>query len=774
MERVPAAPSGRIETVGDTFFDDAPLLVAYAGLDGHLTALGGPWTALLGWSNHELTTRPFIEFVHPEDIGGTIAEMVSLNEGRRTVAFRNRYRTKRGTWTWLQWYARPTDDGRIAAIAVDVTEHVAKEHELDRRRRLFEIVATYQQRALIEGTAVAGLEPALAAVCEVIGATSATVVTLETSPEGTRELVGLAASGDDGFCPPGERRAVIEGIERADGRTPTMLEATSVVARFGRPIITSWTDGRVTRADRELLAIPLARDQAVGIVTFTRDTGSFSISDIEVLTPLLGAFATAIERDRTRAVEARMAAEVGRLSSMLGTMLERSEFLVLVTDASGRIELLNEAATRTLGGRAAVDERWPIDRLLAPGATHGSLAASLATFEGGATDSEWTFVDRTGRTIDVVITASAVFAADGTLRGWMLIGRTAEDHLRAERDRLERVRLGAQVELLQRREQQLAALADATQYVVASHTHREALDVIEHFLPSAFGAGRARLMRVAGVERSDQPEDPMVLRDVDCWAIRTGRTFRSEPGASVRCSHVEPHARAICAPLGDGVTSTGVIVLHPDGDADAITVTASEALLDDVARQLSNAMANLRLRRALEEQAFRDPLTGVGNRRAADEALTTALARTRSHGEPFAVVMVDLDKFKAVNDEHGHDVGDEVLVRFAEFLRQHTREDDRVARIGGEEFLLVLRDIPRSALERTLEALRRGVAELSVHPGLRLTASFGGVHTMTAETTAEDLVAAADDLMYAAKHGGRDRVEVADFEPASSHDRSTT
>jgi diguanylate cyclase (GGDEF)-like protein len=302
--------------------------------------------------------------------------------------------------------------------------------------------------------------------------------------------------------------------------------------------------------------------------------------------------------------------------------------------------------------------------------------------------------------------------------------------------------------------------------------HREALDVIEHFLPSAFGTGRAALLRVAGVERIDQPEDPMVLRPGDCWAVRTGRTFRSEPGASVRCSHVEPDARAICAPLGDGVTSTGVVVLHQDPAADPAEVAAADALLDDVARQLSNSLANLRLRRALEEQAFRDPLTGVGNRRAADQALTTALARARSHGEPFAVVMVDLDQFKAVNDAHGHDVGDEVLVRFADFLRQHTREEDRVARIGGEEFLIILRDIPRAALERTLDALRRGVAELSVRPGLRLTASFGGVHTTTGDTSAEDLVAAADDLMYAAKHGGRDRVENADFDAAPAHDPS--
>ena len=195
MERVPVARSDRTEDIAATFFGDAPVLIAHASLDGMLTEIGGPWTDLLGWSERELTTRPFIEFVHPEDIGGTIAEMVALNEGRRTVAFRNRYRTKRGTWVWLQWYSGPTDDGRIAAVAVDVTGTVAKEQELERRRRIFEIVTTYQQVALSEGTAVAGLEAALDAAREVIGATAATVLTLETSDRGTRSLVASSIVG---------------------------------------------------------------------------------------------------------------------------------------------------------------------------------------------------------------------------------------------------------------------------------------------------------------------------------------------------------------------------------------------------------------------------------------------------------------------------------------------------------------------------------------------------------------------------------------------------
>lgn len=759
MERVPAMADGHVEHGEPGFFADAPVLIAYASLDGRLTRIGGPWTELLGWSEEDLTSRPFIEFVHPDDIGATVAEMVALNEGRATVAFRNRYRTRRGTWVWLQWHARPTAHGEISAVATDVTGVVGHEQELDRRRRIFETVAAYQERVFASGRATAGLDEAIRAAALAVGATSAAVLALITAPNGERFLEGLAEHGDHPLGAPGTRHPIMEGFDAVGPQAPTMLEAASIVTRHGRPIITTCSDGRVTRPTQELLAMPLTRNRANGIVLFGRDTGSFTITDIEVLTPLLAAFAAAIERDRTEAHETEITAEVTRLSSMLGTMLEHSEFTVIVVDADGRIERMNDTAARTLGGRAAVDEGWPLDRLLAPGVAHGSLIAHLATYEGAGRETGWTFVDRTGRSVELVISGSPIFTTDGSLRGWILIGRPAEEREQAEQERLERAGLNAQIGLLRRRERQLSALTEATQYVVASHTHREALDVIDHFLPEAFGPGAASLLRVHGSERVGQRPDPTALHPNDCWSIRTGHAFHSVVGARTRCPHLDPETDAVCAPIGDGQHWTGVIVLR-NGATSSIDDTAAAVLLDDVARQISNALANLRLRRALEEQTFRDPLTGIGNRRAAEEALATAISRCRSHHEPFAVAMVDLDNFKAINDAYGHDVGDEVLRIFAGFLRQHTREDDTVARVGGEEFLLVLRDIALEEVGPTLEGLREGVSRLIPHPSVRITASFGASHTTEADCTADDLVAAADAGMYAAKHAGRDRVVV--------------
>jgi diguanylate cyclase (GGDEF)-like protein len=125
-----------------------------------------------------------------------------------------------------------------------------------------------------------------------------------------------------------------------------------------------------------------------------------------------------------------------------------------------------------------------------------------------------------------------------------------------------------------------------------------------------------------------------------------------------------------------------------------------------------------------------------------------------------------------VNDAFGHKAGDALLARFAEFLRRHIREDDCVARVGGEEFLLVLRDIPRSALDRAIEDLRVGVHGLAGGAGNPCSASFGAVHVTACTSSADDLVAAADELMYRSKEAGRDRAIVADLADVSLRARS--
>jgi diguanylate cyclase (GGDEF)-like protein len=173
-------------------------------------------------------------------------------------------------------------------------------------------------------------------------------------------------------------------------------------------------------------------------------------------------------------------------------------------------------------------------------------------------------------------------------------------------------------------------------------------------------------------------------------------------------------------------------------------------------------MMHARLEWDLLQQSIVDPLTAVLNRRGLQQALERELARCRRYGEELTLAMVDLDHFKRFNDKYGHAAGDTVLKRVAQLLGARLRETDVVARLGGEEFVLLLphTDLDQSGpiLEHLRQALR-GNAELLPSADIRATASFGATSTDGRnDVGAEDLLSEADKAMYAAKAGGRDRV----------------
>ena len=172
------------------------------------------------------------------------------------------------------------------------------------------------------------------------------------------------------------------------------------------------------------------------------------------------------------------------------------------------------------------------------------------------------------------------------------------------------------------------------------------------------------------------------------------------------------------------------------------------------------------LNRRLREAATRDPLTGLLNARAYREGSEQALAQAQRAGQPRAVLFVDLDHFKAVNDCHGHAAGDEVLRRVAGQLRSRVRRSDFVGRIGGEEFSLFLPGASLSDALRVAEQLRSGIEALAIDIGdgktLRVTASIGVAGADRPGDSVGELHRHADAAMYRAKAAGRNRVSQLD------------
>lgn len=173
------------------------------------------------------------------------------------------------------------------------------------------------------------------------------------------------------------------------------------------------------------------------------------------------------------------------------------------------------------------------------------------------------------------------------------------------------------------------------------------------------------------------------------------------------------------------------------------------------------ALDNARLHRIVEQQARLDGLTGLSNRRASEDALHRELQRAARFGDDLAFVLADLDNFKAVNDRHGHPVGDLVLREFAQRLRDTVREIDTAGRWGGEEFCLVLPGTDAAGGAHVAERARRALEETPIElpdgSSLQVTASFG-VAAFPEYAGEDALLAAADAALYEAKRAGKNRV----------------
>jgi diguanylate cyclase (GGDEF)-like protein len=182
-------------------------------------------------------------------------------------------------------------------------------------------------------------------------------------------------------------------------------------------------------------------------------------------------------------------------------------------------------------------------------------------------------------------------------------------------------------------------------------------------------------------------------------------------------------------------------------------------LLGLLADQAALAINNARLHQAMANQAMSDSLTGLPNRRALDARLENDVQRAVRYKHKFAVLMIDLDGFKAINDTYGHGVGDEVLHQFAQFLAESQRSSDFLARYGGDELVMILPETDIEAAKLVADHLRERMSrfEISLPDGSKRNLSItGGIAIYpTHAQSASDLLRAADEALYRAKRKAR-------------------
>lgn len=246
-----------------------------------------------------------------------------------------------------------------------------------------------------------------------------------------------------------------------------------------------------------------------------------------------------------------------------------------------------------------------------------------------------------------------------------------------------------------------------------------------------------------------------------CVAVRRGtpQTFADSEALNA-CPHLRGRTcgsiAAICVPVTFMGRALGV--LHTTGPAREPLSEEQVSRLRTIGAQVGSRIGTVRAFRLTQLQASTDALTGLPNRRALEEATRDVVTKT----EPFALLMCDLDHFKRLNDEHGHQAGDAALRIFSEALRASLRSEDLAARWGGEEFCVLLKGAGAADAVGWADRLRGRLAEsLAKTASPLFTASFG-VADSTMSRDIDELVRMADGALYQAKRGGRDRAEIAD------------
>lgn len=404
----------------------------------------------------------------------------------------------------------------------------------------------------------------------------------------------------------------------------------------------------------------------------------------------------------------------------------------------------------------------------------------------------------TDRMQDAVALVARLAAGDAAARGKATHGDQydvliAELNGLAERHEAERSelfgRINDGVRELEQLNEDVVRLSEFGNLLQACENSAEAYDVIEHEVSLLF-PGLAGALYLFNASRNvlelkaswgGLELDALFPRS-HCWALRRGQrhlVLAETPRLS--CRHtIERLGDSICFPMAAQGETLGMLHLmgrslqHPGRK---LLTPGKQRLGVTMAEQTALSLANLRMRDSLSQQAVRDPLTGLYNRRVVDDWAEREMIRAESRNSSVGLMMLDVDHFKRFNDVHGHDAGDAILAAISATVRDQIRSDDIACRYGGEELLVLAADMDGMRLQERAEHLRRAVSQTTVvHGGDTLppvTVSVGLAMFPQHGRTLRDVLKVADAALYTAKQAGRDRVVFAPIAEAAPLDATS-
>jgi diguanylate cyclase (GGDEF)-like protein len=317
--------------------------------------------------------------------------------------------------------------------------------------------------------------------------------------------------------------------------------------------------------------------------------------------------------------------------------------------------------------------------------------------------------------------------------------------------------------------EQVSRLFGMTEILQSALDHSDANAVLRataaELIPDLGGAlyvfnnSRDRLALSTMWGREDLEALPDTIGLQQCWALKRGKPHTNRPGRhKLCCEHHVVGDHVLEIPMIARGEILGLLQLYCSGPEADHRLEAAAGIGTALADAMSLALSNIALREKLRSQALRDPLTGLYNRRYMEDALERVVRLAEREKTEVSVIMIDLDHFKRLNDQHGHAKGDAVLRDAAAAITNQLRETDIACRYGGEELIVVLPNCGLEMAAAKAENIRVSIEALSEPNGAQVSASLGVACAPLTSNSTRELLTNSDAALYRAKQEGRNRV----------------
>lgn len=463
--------------------------------------------------------------------------------------------------------------------------------------------------------------------------------------------------------------------------------------------------------------------------------------------------------------------ELKQSNEYLEKIFDSSNEGIGIVDSDGLVRKWNKAAEETYGYTFKELQGRPASDLYADKDELANMLIQLRR-DDYVKNYEIEMRKKDGNTLACSLSIKMLHDEKGRTIGSVTVARDLTE-LKQKEAKLQTAneQLIALVQEANQRNHNLSLLQEISDVFQSCQTSGETYSTIAHFMPKFFPDFGGALYIQNNSKDIYEMKAPwgeattleLVFDPDDCWSLRRTRAHLvADSGSAMNCRHVstEVSGSYLCLPLVAQGEIMGILHLRKTTPEQPDRMKSIGLFAITIAEAVAMALANMKLRETLHDQAIRDGLTGLFNRRYLEETLERELSRGKRSGTSVGAIMLDLDYFKEYNDTFGHVAGDELLCALGQLIQGQIRKEDIACRYGGEEFLLLM---PGASMEIALKRaneLNLSVKQLPLQnkSQKQITISAGVAIFPEHGSIGQDIIKAADAAMYRAKEEGRDRV----------------